>query len=168
MPSSLTRVLPFACVSSTRLPVSVCGTGGWPHSSRAFSRPGVPPASSPEGDDITGVTRLPPQSTQRPDFPRVCALAPPSGTGILTGCPSPAPSGLGLGPTNPTRTDLPSETSSFRRTWFSHVSRYSCQHSHFHALQHPSQNAFAARGTLPYQLPIPQRRSATPGLRRVT
>ena len=97
------------------------------------------------------MTRLPPQSTQRPDFPQVCALAPPSGTGILTGCPSPAPSGLGLGPTNPTRTDLPSETSSFRRTWFSHVSRYSCQHSHFRALQHTSQSAFTVRRTLPYQ-----------------
>ena len=98
---------------------------------------------------------MPPQSTQRPDFPQVCALAPPSGTGILTGCPSPAPSGLGLGPTNPTRTDLPSETSSFRRTWFSHVSRYSCQHSHFHTLQYPSQGTFTARGTLPYQLLYP-------------
>ena len=110
----------------------------------------------PSRDDITGVTRLPPQSTQRPDFPQVCALAPPSGTGILTGCPSPAPSGLGLGPTNPTRTDLPSETSSFRRTWFSHVSRYSCQHSHFHALQLASQLAFPVRGTLPYQLLPPK------------
>ena len=28
LPSSLARVLPFACVSSTRLPVSVWGTGG--------------------------------------------------------------------------------------------------------------------------------------------
>jgi hypothetical protein len=38
LPSSLTRVLPFACVSSTRLPVSVCGTGTGRSSLRSFSR----------------------------------------------------------------------------------------------------------------------------------
>ena len=54
-----------------------------------------------------------------------------SGAGILTCCPSPTPLGLGLGPPNPTRIDLPSETLDLRRTWFSHVSRYSCRHSHF-------------------------------------
>ena len=163
MPSSLTRVLPFAFVSSTRLPVSVCGTGRSLHRSHAFSRSRVR-LLPPSRDDITGVTRLPPQSTQRPDLPQSRALAPPSGTGILTGCPSPAPPGFGLGPTNPTRTDLPSETSSFRRTWFSHASRYSCQHSHFHALQHASRHAFPVRGTLPYQLPS----QVTPGFRWVT
>ena len=76
---------------------------------------------------------------------------PHSGTGILTSCPSPTPFGLGLGPTNPTRTDLPSETLDFRRTWFSHVSRYSCRHSHSRTLQSTSRLAFAAYGTLPYQ-----------------
>jgi hypothetical protein len=30
-----------------------------------------------------------------------------SGTGIITRCPSPTPFGLGLGPTNPTRINLP-------------------------------------------------------------
>jgi hypothetical protein len=54
-----------------------------------------------------------------------------SGAGILTCCPSPTPLGLGLGPPNPTRIDLPSETLDLRRTWFSHVSRYSFRHSHF-------------------------------------
>ena len=29
LPSSLTRVLPIPLVCSTRLPVSVCGTGAW-------------------------------------------------------------------------------------------------------------------------------------------
>ena len=53
------------------------------------------------------------------------------GSGILTGCPSPTPLGLGLGPTNPTRINLPSETLGLRGTCFSHVLRYSCQHSHF-------------------------------------
>jgi hypothetical protein len=38
LPSSLTRVLPFALVYSTRLPVSVCGTGTGNSSLRSFSR----------------------------------------------------------------------------------------------------------------------------------
>ncbi len=38
LPSSLTRVPPFALVSSTRLPVSVCGTGTQTSSLRSFSR----------------------------------------------------------------------------------------------------------------------------------
>ena len=54
-----------------------------------------------------------------------------SGAGILTCCPSPTPFGLGLGPPNPTRIDLPSETLDLRRTWFSHVSRYLFRHSLF-------------------------------------
>ncbi len=60
-----------------------------------------------------------------------------SGTGILTCCPSPTLFSLGLGPTNPTRTDLPSETLGLRRTRFSRVLRYSFRHSHFCTL-HPS------------------------------
>jgi hypothetical protein len=84
---------------------------------------------------FTGVTRLPPQSTQRLTFPKGNTHAPTAGTGILTGCPSPAPFGLGLGPTNPTRTDLPSETLDVRRIGFSPIFRYSCLHSHFRPLQ---------------------------------
>ena len=38
LPSSLTRVLPFALVYSTRLPVSVCGTGTQTSPLRSFSR----------------------------------------------------------------------------------------------------------------------------------
>ena len=104
----------------------------------------------PEGSGFTGSPRLPPQSTQRLGFSKAFTCAPTTGTGILTGCPSPTPLGLGLGPTNPTRTGLPSETLDVRRIRFSRISRYSCQHSHFPALQHPFQDAFAARGTLPY------------------
>ena len=74
-----------------------------------------------------------------------------SGAGILTCCPSPTPLGLGLGPPNPTRIDLPSETLDLRRTWFSHVSRYSCQHSHFCTLHQSSRSDFAASRTLPYR-----------------
>jgi hypothetical protein len=77
-------------------------------------------------------------------------LTPHSGTGILTGCPSPTLFSLGLGPTNPTRTDLPSETLDLRRTWFSHVLRYSCRHSHSCTLQWFFQTTFSACRTLPY------------------
>ena len=41
--------------------------------------------------------------------------------GILTCFPSPTPLGLGLGPTNPGRINLPQETSGLRRTGFSPV-----------------------------------------------
>ena len=100
---------------------------------------------------IMVVNHLPPPSTQGLTFPEAFHRSPHPGTGILTSCPSATPLGLALGPTNPTRTDLPSETLDFRRTWFSHVSRYSCRHSHSRALQQPFRSAFAARGTLPYQ-----------------
>ena len=72
------------------------------------------------------------------------------GTGLLTRCPSPTALALGLGPTNPTRITLPSETLDLRRTCFSHVSRYSCQHSHFWTLHLSSQTGFNASRTLPY------------------
>ena len=74
-----------------------------------------------------------------------------SGSGMLTGCPSPTPFGLGLGPTNPTRIDLPSETLDFRRTRFSRVFRYSCLHSLFCPLQPSSRSTFPANRTLPYR-----------------
>jgi hypothetical protein len=63
------------------------------------------------------------------------AASPRTSTGVFTGCPSPAPPGFGLGPTDPTRTDLPSEPFDFRRARFSRASRYSCQHSHSSPLQ---------------------------------
>jgi hypothetical protein len=76
------------------------------------------------------------------------------GSGILTGCPSPTPSGLGLGPTNPTRIDLPSETSDLWGSWFSHDLRYSCRHSHFCPLHQSSQSGFSADRTLPYRCAV--------------
>ena len=145
LPSSLTEVLPFALVFSTRPPVSVCGTGTrnsleaflgsmgsttCGHFASAIS-PQAPGADLPtplialqawHRNPITGWPTL-----LRPPF----AHASLRGTGIFTRCPSPTALALGLGPTNPTRTNLASETSDLRRTCFSHVSRYSCQHSHF-------------------------------------
>ena len=63
------------------------------------------------------------RDNQRPAVP-ILLLAPSvkrhtGGTGILTCCPSPTPCGLGLGPTNPGRINLPQETLDFRRTGFS-------------------------------------------------
>ena len=66
--------------------------------------------------------------------PRVHAL-PHISTGILTRCPSLTPLGLSLGPTDPTRTDLPSETLDIRCGRFALPFRYSYQHSHFQPLQ---------------------------------
>ena len=150
MPSSLTRVLPFAWLCSSCLPVSVWGTGGSFQRAAVFSCPTRSGTLRSCELGIRGVTPLPPQSTQRLPYTRVYANAPRPGTGILTGCPSPTLLSLGLGPTNPTRTDLASETLDIRRTRFSHVFRYSCQHSHFPTLQQPFQAAFSALGTLPY------------------
>src|SRR5258708_13276075 len=67
LPNSLTKVLPFAWVSSTRLPVSVCGTSTRPSSLSGFSwhmglftcgvsRPTAVPLSPPNAD-------LPPSPT---------------------------------------------------------------------------------------------------------
>jgi hypothetical protein len=151
LPSSLTKVLPLALVFSTHLPVSVCGTGSRFHRQTVFSCLRVPVTSVACATGIMVINHLPPQSTQGLTFPGAFRPTPPTGTGILTSCPSTTPLGLALGPTNPTRTDLPSETLDFRRTWFSHVSRYSCRHSHSQTLQSTFQLAFTASGTLPYQ-----------------
>ena len=86
-------------------------------------------------------------SNRRPTYP---SCVTPSlkqlgrGTGILTCCPSATPFGLTLGPTNPTRIDLPSETLDLRGLWFSHSFRYSCQHSHFWTLHSSLRYCFAA------------------------
>ena len=96
--------------------------------------------------------RRAPASNCRAGLPyRVTPSLLSGGAGILTGCPSSTPFGLDLGPPNPTWTDLPSETLDLRRTWFSHVSRYSYRHSHFCALHCSSRYSFYARRTLPYQ-----------------
>jgi len=81
-------------------------------------------APRPPGADLpapfTGLHAWPPSSIRGVDLP--CCVSPSlclGGSGLLTGCPSPTPCGLGLGPTNPTRTDLPSEPLGFRRIRFS-------------------------------------------------
>ena len=149
MPSSLAEVPSFAFVFSTRLPVSVCGTVGKSHHCTCFSCPSVL-ALLVRKLGFAGSPRLQPQSTQRLPLPRAPPTTPLTGTGIFTRCPSPSPPGCGLGPTYPTRTDLPSETLDFQRIGFSPISRYSCQHSLSCSLQCTSQYTFTAHRTLPY------------------
>ena len=166
MPSSLTRVLSLALVYSTRLPVSVCGTGAAGSSLRDFSRwlgsahfgPEASTRLSGSGGGFAYPRHLPnrrvPESDHRTGLP--CHVLPSllcSGAGILTCCPSPTPLGLGLGPPNPTRIDLPSETLDLRRARFSRASRYSCRHSHFCGPQHSSRYA----SFLPQNAPLPTR-----------
>jgi hypothetical protein len=135
LPSSLTRVLPIALVFSTRLPVLVCGTDTGVSTLRGFSwqfgldhfwpcGTAYNPSDSPRG--FSYEDHCPTGSDRDIHHPAgLPSCVPPSlhagGTGILTCCPSPTPLGLGLGPTNPTRIDLPSETLDIRRTWFLHV-----------------------------------------------
>src|SRR5207253_5776445 len=56
------------------------------------------------------------------------------GTEISTCCPSPTLFGLGLVPNNPEQISFTQEPLGIRRTSFSLVFRYSCQHSHFPSL----------------------------------
>ena len=115
LPSSLTRVLPFVLEFSSRLPVSVCGTG----TSRLFSgfsrqRGFIRFASlfrSPSALRFsTDVLHYLPSLRLGRTFPSVRSNYPPvsplhtasvGGTGISTRCPSPTPFGLGLGPDLP-------------------------------------------------------------------
>ena len=115
LPSSLTMVLPFVLEFSSRLPVSVCGTG----TSRLFSgfsrqRGFIRFASlfrSPSAlRFMTDVLHYLPALRLGRTFPSVRSNYPPvsplhtasvGGTGISTRCPSPTPFGLGLGPDLP-------------------------------------------------------------------
>ena len=106
---------------------------------------------------FSGLHVWPSSSIRWVDLPHcVPPSLPLGGSGILTGCPSPTPAGLGLGPTNPTWIDLPSEPLGFRQIRFSRIQRYSYQHSHFPVLHRSFRYGFFAQGTLPYQsLPRP-------------
>ena len=115
MPSSLTRVLPRASVSSTCRPVSVSGTGA-PGLARGFSRPLTRdlrgfhrPSPSPPGIPRTDLPMRLPRGLDGP-FQSPASLprgVPPSlkrpvgGTGFSTCFPSATPLGLTLGPDSP-------------------------------------------------------------------
>ncbi len=127
--------------------------GSWAQSLPLYS---VPFAPRPPGADfpapLIGLHAWPPTSIRGVDLPFcVSPSLPLGGSGILTGCPSPTLFSLGLGPTNPTRTDLPSEPLGFRRIRFSRILRYSCQHSHSCDLHCSLRYSFFDHTTLPYQ-----------------
>ena len=149
MPNSLAEVLPFALVFSTHLPVSVCGTGDMLQCACSFSRPSLLLTSCLTAR-LHGFSPLATSIHSEAELHKSDCITPHIGTGILTRCPSPTLLSLGLGPTNPTRTDLPSETLDFRRIRFSLISRYSCQHSHSCTVQQSFQITFAPYRTLPY------------------
>ena len=162
LPNSLTKVLSFALGFSPHLPVSVCGTGGTELKLRGFSwQPGLmtyalrPLTFQDQGTDLPiplislcALHRNYQQSGSSTKLRHPIALN--VGHGMLTVCPSSTHLCLDLGPTNPTRTDLASETLDIRRSWFSHDLRYSCRHSHFCSLHRSLQYGFDAHRTLPY------------------
>ena len=145
LPSSLTEVIPIALHFSCRLPVSVCGTGTRTSTLRSFSRQSGITHFWPCGTaHCSGSNRgfsygsqfpysLAPTVSDRQAELSYCVTPSlhSSGSGMLTGCPSPTAFALGLGPTNQTRITLASEPSGVRRLCFSHKFRYSCEHSHF-------------------------------------
>ena len=127
--------------------------GSWAQSLPRICVPITPRLPSADFPTLfTSLHAWPPSSIRGVDLP-FCVS--PSlylgGSGILTGCPSPTPLGLGLGPTYPTRTDLPSEPLGFRRIRFSRILRYSCQHSHSCDLHCSFRYSFDDHTTLPYQ-----------------
>jgi hypothetical protein len=126
LPSSLTRVRSSALVSSTSLPVSVCGTGSQPLPTEPFVPVQVlAPCGLPCGSHSYSL--LSPCGPTSLNDPRLVAPHPPqglrasarlTGAGITTGSPSPTPCGLGLGPTHPLRSVRAVEPSGFRRWGF--------------------------------------------------
>ena len=86
------------------------------------------------------VTLTPGPSSLCPPIAQTCGR----GTGICTRCPSPTPSGLGLGPPNPSMISIATEPSGIRWEGFAPSSRYSCQHSHSWPLQVRSPSPFTA------------------------
>jgi hypothetical protein len=82
----------------------------------------------------------------------------PSGTGILTSCPSPTALALGLGPTHPQLMIIAAEPCDIRWGCFAQPSRYSYRHSLSYPLQHAFQHPFTAE----YDAPLPWRFAPPP------
>ncbi len=165
MPSSLTEVLPSTSVCSTSPPVSVCGTGGVVLA-RGFSRQyGLGPFGSGRSPPLPLAPRSSAGGICLPDLPTglegrqwppdLPPRVPPSlvtanpGTGIWTRCPSPTPSGLGLGPAHPQLISMAAEPWGIRWGGFAPPSRYSCRHSHSPPLHLGSRLGFSADGDAP-------------------
>jgi hypothetical protein len=164
LPSSLTRGLPSTLVCSTCRPVSVCGTGT-ATLARGFSwqlglnplDPGGPGSDHHASRLARGIclpglaTRLdggcPPLGLPRCVPPSL--ITPRSGTGMLTGCPSPTACALGLGPTHPQLISIAAEPCDIRWGGFTPPTRYSYRHSHSSPLQPASQPTFTADDDAP-------------------
>ena len=115
LPSSLTRVLPFVLEFSSRLPVSVCGTGtsrlfsgfsrqrGFVHFASLFRSPSALRLSTDVLHYLPSLRLGRAFPSARLNYPSVSPLhtASVGGTGFSTRCPSPTPFGLGLGPDLP-------------------------------------------------------------------
>ena len=148
MQSSLTKGPPFTLVCSTRLPVSVCGTvtttllRGFSRQLRLiiveFDRSLLLPLTSqPRPGHFSRASsayRLG-RSADRKNYLPASSLfifgqTAVGGTGISTSCPSAFAFTYALGPTNPKRINLASETLDFRCACFSQAIRYSYRHSH--------------------------------------
>ena len=151
MQSSLTKGLSFTLVFSTHLPVSVCGTvtllllRGFSRQLRLtrldssvdssrFHLSVSPEAFLPSVIDLPASTCRSTLGLPSCVTPSVQSLK--SGTGISTSCPSPSAFTYGLGPTNPKRINLASETLDLRCASFSLAIRYSYRHSHLWSLPH--------------------------------
>ena len=85
---------------------------------------------------------LPPLDLPRCVPPSLVSL--PSGTGILTSCPSPTTLVLGLGPTHPQLMTIAAEPCDIRWEGFTPSSRYSYRHSHSWPLHQTFQSGFSA------------------------
>ena len=111
LPSSLTRVLPFVLEFSSRLPVSVCGTGTSKYLAAFLA--GVDSKTSflwstPRHDSTSRLAYFTTSQSNRLDahlhsrassiFPCHCFINSLGGTGLSTCCPSTTPFGLALGP----------------------------------------------------------------------
>ena len=120
LPSSLTRVLPFVLEFSSRLPVSVCGTGTSKYLAAFLA--GVDsktsfPWSTPRHGPALRLAYFTTSQPHRLDalfqprassiFPCHCFISSLGSTGLSTCCPSATPFGLALGPDLP-RADEPS------------------------------------------------------------
>src|SRR5512145_867148 len=105
LPNSLTRVLSFALVYSTRLPVSVCGTSTRELCLETFLGNKAQPLRLTARSHLSSTGGFTYQSQHldgsnpNPIMGWPTSLRPPialsSGSGMLTGCPSPTPLGLG-------------------------------------------------------------------------
>ena len=130
-------------------------------------RLGVAPAPShhPSVIDPNGFAYPDSLQAWRPRGPGPTSLRPPiahngrpAGREYFTRCPSPTPSGLGLGPPHPQLISMAAEPSGIRWERFALSSRYSCRHSHSRPLQVAFPLPFSADRDAP--LPLHSMQSA--------